>query len=265
MQTAVELHAGGLTLRGMLHKPDRISGKVPVVAIFHGFTGVKTEAHFVFVKLSRLLEKKGIASVRFDFGGSGESDGDFFDMTISKELADAKAILAYIKALPFADAERIGIVGLSMGGVIASLLAGDCREDVRALCLWAPARNMRQLYLARDSRAGDLSGISEDEKEALIKRGYKDQYGLALSTDYLFDAEALDLVGRAAAFDKNVLIVHGGGDQVVPIENSSAYMEAYGSRAKFLRIEGADHVFSSISWETELLEHTTGFLTKELL
>lgn len=84
MQNAVELQSRGLTLRGMLHIPANISGKIPMVVIFHGFTGNKMEPHFILVKLSRLLETKGIASVRFDFAGSGESDGDFSEMTISK-------------------------------------------------------------------------------------------------------------------------------------------------------------------------------------
>lgn len=60
----------------MLHVPGDANGKLPIVCIYHGFTGNKMEPHFIFIKLSRLLEKKGIASVRFDFGGSGEGDGD---------------------------------------------------------------------------------------------------------------------------------------------------------------------------------------------
>jgi alpha/beta superfamily hydrolase len=89
MQKAVEIQSRNLTLRGMLHIPEGVSGKVPIVCIFHGFTGNKMEPHFIFVKLSRMLEARGIASIRFDFGGSGESDGDFIDMTISHELEEA--------------------------------------------------------------------------------------------------------------------------------------------------------------------------------
>ena len=58
MQKAIELVSQGLTLRGMLHMPENVPGKVPVVVIFHGFTGNKMEPHFIFVKLSRMLEKK---------------------------------------------------------------------------------------------------------------------------------------------------------------------------------------------------------------
>ena len=139
MQKAVELKSQGLTLRGMLHMPDSATHKVPVVVIFHGFTGNKMEPHFIFVKLSRMLEKKGIASVRFDFGGSGESDGYFINMTLSGEIRDAHNILDYVKKLDGIDPERIGLVGLSMGGSVASALAGERKDEINSLCLWAPA------------------------------------------------------------------------------------------------------------------------------
>ena len=66
MQKAVELRSQGLTLRGMLHMPDNTTHKVPVVVLFHGLTGSKMAPHFIFVKLSSMHEKKGIASVRFE-------------------------------------------------------------------------------------------------------------------------------------------------------------------------------------------------------
>ena len=115
MQKAVELQSGELTLRGMLHIPEGITGKIHMVCIFHGFTGNKMEPHFIFVKLSRMLAAKGIASVRFDFGGSGESDGDFVDMTISKELAEAKLILDFAKSQDFVDTSKIKMsIGIIM-------------------------------------------------------------------------------------------------------------------------------------------------------
>ena len=86
-------------------------------------------------------------------------------MTLFTELEDAKAILEYAKSLPFADPERIGVVGLSLGGTIASVLAGDRREDVAALCLWAPAGDMKRRI---------LEDWTEAEIQALRSRGWWD-------------------------------------------------------------------------------------------
>lgn len=265
MQKAIEIQSNGLNLRGMLHVPEGMPGKIPVVCMFHGFTGNRIETHFLFARLSRELEKAGIASLRVDMGGSGESDGEFFNMTISKEVEDAKAILGYARSLDFADTGRIGLVGLSMGGVIASMTAGDCNEQVRALCLWAPAYNMRQIFLGRDTLNQDFTELSEAQKAEMFARGWKDFSGLALSVNYLADLESLDLVGRAAAYDKNVLIVHGDGDVVVPIENSDKYLKAYGGKARLHVVSGADHTFSGVEWIEELCGQTVSFLKRELL
>ena len=111
--------------------------------------------HFIFVKLSRLLESAGIASIRFDFCGSGESDGDFVDMTMSTELEDANNILNYVRTLGFVDNDNVGIVGLSMGGAIASMLSGNRKSDIKTMCLWAPAGNMDKVILDKHYIAGN--------------------------------------------------------------------------------------------------------------
>ncbi|MBZ4647158.1 MAG: alpha/beta hydrolase [Clostridia bacterium] len=95
MQQAIELRCDGLTLRGMIHIPELGKSKYPFVAIYHGFTGNKMEPQFMFVRLSRELEKAGVGSVRFDFSGSGESDGLFEDMSVSNEIKEAKPVLLH--------------------------------------------------------------------------------------------------------------------------------------------------------------------------
>ncbi|AUS96698.1 alpha/beta hydrolase [Clostridium thermosuccinogenes] len=254
MQKAVELQSRGLTLRGMLHVPENHEGKVPVVLIFHGFTGNKMEPHFIFVKLSRLLESKGIASVRFDFGGSGESDGDFVDMTLSGELQDAINILDYAKTLDFVDTSRIGVVGLSMGGAVGGMLAGERKEDIRALCLWAPAGNMKEAILSR---------YSDENLSALNKSGYIDLGGLLLGKGFVEDIMKVDIIGKTAQYDKNVLILHGDNDTAVPVETSDRYLEVFEKRCLLHIIEGADHTFNRKNWEDEVLEHTAAFLQEE--
>ena len=151
-------------IKRMLHTPDGFTGKVPMALIFHGFTGNKMEPHFIFVKLSRMLEKAGIASLRFDFLGSGESDGEFKDMTLSGELKDAEAILEYAKSLDFVDQDKIYAVGLSMGGAVASMLAGLHSEDIAALCLWAPAGNMGEL-IQNSIREMEAAGVNISKME----------------------------------------------------------------------------------------------------
>ena len=71
----------GLTLRSTIHVPDGPADTAWPTAVFvHGFSSNRIEV-VSFVGMSRLLQRNGIASVRFDLSGHGESDGDFFDVT----------------------------------------------------------------------------------------------------------------------------------------------------------------------------------------
>jgi fermentation-respiration switch protein FrsA (DUF1100 family) len=261
MQKVIEIESRGLILRGMLHTPEDTDGKLPVVCIYHGFTGNKMEPHFIFVKLSRLLEKKGIASVRFDFGGSGESDGDFIDMTISKELEDAKAVLNYAKALDFAATDRIGVVGLSLGGAVSGMLAGDCRDNIKTLCLWAPAGSINTI----------LERISDDKMQKAHKMGFIDVGeiipgwgGLALGIRFIEELSRLDVYKKAALYNKKVLLIHGGKDEIVSLNVSEKYLKIYGKNGILHVIQGADHTFNKLEWEKEVLDHTVEFLECEL-
>ena len=187
MQTAVELEVNGLTLRGMLHRPENCQPS-PMVVAYHGFTGQKTESHFLFVKLSRALAAAGLACLRFDFSGSGESDGDFAAMTFGGEIAEAKAVLDYARSLPFANPARIFLVGLSMGGAIASIVAGDEPAKTRAIVLLAPAGNMPALIEAR---------ITPEAKAQLATEGRIDIGGHWLGKEFCEELQAWAIYERA--------------------------------------------------------------------
>ena len=174
MQKYVEIKRDGLTLRGMLHVPDNVSSKVPMVILLHGFCDDRNEINFVHNELSQRLCDAGIASVRFDMNGSGESDGRFEDMTISSEILDAKAMLNYVESLDFVDSKKIALHGCSLGGCVASMVAGQCKERVQALSLWCPAPDLVYNLKKHLTLCGqDVSNIDKD--------GCADVEGLKLS------------------------------------------------------------------------------------
>ncbi len=125
----------GLSLAGLLNIPS--DGNFPLVILLHGFTGWKEEKHIE--TLADDLEKLGIAALRFDAPGSGESDGTFEkDYTLTNYIASVADVLGYAKDLPGVDAERIGIWGHSMGGFVA--LASAVRyPGFKAVCCCQPS------------------------------------------------------------------------------------------------------------------------------
>ena len=126
-------------LRGVVELPTvSVKGKLPVCIVFHGLTGFRDEAHLV--ALSDSLRARGVAVVRFNFNGHGDSDGEFINMTLDNEFEDAKAVFGYVESLPWVDTGRIYVAGHSQGGLEAGLLAGELGfPRVARLLLLAPA------------------------------------------------------------------------------------------------------------------------------
>lgn len=233
--------------------PTTEAGPRPAVILLHGFTANKLQEHRMFLKLCRRLEDMGIASFRYDFLGSGESDGDFTDMTVSREVEEAKAIVTSVKGDPRVDANRITLLGLSMGGLVAGIVAGDCADAILNLVLIAPAGTMYERMMA--GPLGDMVRSGNWIPEAA------DAWGNLFSREFVTDLATQDAFGRARSFGGDVLIVHGTKDESVPFQVAHQYQTAsFAGRATLHFVENADHTFNQYAWESELIQTVCDFL-----
>ncbi len=217
----------------------------PVIVMFHGFTGNHIENRFIFARLSRSLEKAGISSIRFDFRGSGNSDGTFEDMTLSSEISDARVVVDYAKSR--FDA-KIGVLGLSMGGTVALLSAPDLNPD--ALCLWAPASKNAEIFA--------LNGMPKELENSL------DVGGISVSPDFVREIFTLDAFSNAKKYAGPVSILHGTDDPTVPFKYSQALVEEF-KNATLFPVESSNHTFTSVEWSTFVINKTVEFFSNELI
>lgn len=245
VEESIEIGCSGRILRGIQTRP--VQGQSPVVIIYHGFCGSKIGPHFIFVRLARELAKQGIASVRFDFYGSGESDGVFSDMTLSTEIEDAKLIYEWASKREYVERNNKFLLGLSMGGLITSLIAPDY-DDINSIVLWSPAGNMLQV-------------AEESAKNAFYTSdGYADIEGLLINKEFINDLRKYDIYNTAKNYKKSALIIHGTKDEVVPIEFGKKYKVKYGEKSKFIEVKGADHVFQRSDWKGTVIRETTKYI-----
>ncbi|MEE1760866.1 alpha/beta hydrolase [Streptomyces sp. SP18BB07] len=248
-------HAG-LTLRSTLHIPaGPPEARHPTVVFVHGFTSNRIELPN-FVAMSRLLAAEGIASVRFDLSGHGESDGDFFDVTITGEIAETRSVLSTVRTLDFVDPERIGLVGMSMGGVVASITAGE-EPGITALCLWSPAA-----VAPFEIGSGYLKG--RELAPEIAEKGYVDADGHRMSAALVEDIAGLDVYGRSGAYTGPVHILHGDKDVIAPLEYARRYLDHYGANAELEIVEGADHGWGSVPHRAALHGSTLSFFRRHL-
>ncbi len=256
MQTPVEIINNGHTLRGTLHIPNVPKTKVPMVIFFHGFSATRTEYSFSFVEVSKELEKLGVASVRFDFMGSGESDGELTKMSIETEISDGAAILDYVKLLEFVDTQRIALLGMSFGGLAASVLAGRRCEDVKALCLWAPAS-----IVAKDAHKGFVAGA---DIRSVLTTGVGELNGLLVGQRFLADLKKLNWQAELKAYKHNCIMIWGENDAIITPEVVQDYENALGERLEKCELSGVGHGFETYEARRQKLDVTLRFLREEL-
>ena len=137
----VLISAGANSLAGTLSQPE---GQGPFTALLlitgsGGQTRDEEVAGFaIFRELTRFFLTQGWAVLRCDDRGIGSSTGDAATVTTHTNTDDAEAALRWLMARKEVDAQRIGVLGHSEGGVIAPILAGRV-PSIAFLVLLAPA------------------------------------------------------------------------------------------------------------------------------
>lgn len=246
----------GQRIAATVHLPDGV-GPHPAVVLCHGFTGMRLEAHFLFVKTSRALERAGIASLRFDFRGSGESEGEFRDMTVETEVSDALRAVDEVCGLSEVDPERMGVLGLSLGGLVAACVTGFDKR-IRSTVLWSAVADLPQTLGRR---------LDEEGRRQLQEQGYLDIGGHALGKGFLDRLRALDPLELVAKSSKPLFIVHGSADESVPLEHADRYERAAGHgrrRVEKFIVSGAEHTYASLRHEQVVIERTVAWFSETL-
>jgi len=255
VEEPVAFRVDGEQVVGMYHHAKRTPA--PGVLMLHGFRGNKQEAHRLFVIAARRLARAGFGVLRFDFRGSGDSEGDFSGTTVGRQLADARAALAWLRDRPGIDAEHVAVIGLSLGGMIAAFLLGEAGGP-EAGVLWAPVARPADA-VRRHAKQGEVSNI--------IVGGKLDMDGWPVSRRFvlgLLRRRPLKAIRKAVG---PVLLIHGDADDRVPLDDSRAYehvLRTVGVPVELYVVRGSGHTFDSLDWQEEVIARTEEWLRRVL-
>ena len=240
---------GGVTLGGTLTRPRAVaaSGRVPAVVLLHGSTASdrnnsRLPLPGLFWQLADTLGRRGIAVLRYDQRGIGESSGASDSATVQVRAADARAALAYLRRRTDVDPARLGVLGLSEGALAALLVAapegaattGPVPRGVAGSALGSDPPVCAVVLVSSPGRPGRELSAYQNLVHAKRFSALRDSALTAALAAARAEDDSVLRVGRGheaalLAFDPEaaarrvrvpVLVVHGATDLQVPAEDA---------------------------------------------
>ncbi len=203
--------------------------------------------------ISRALNNYGIAVLRFDFTGLGESEGEFADTNFTSNVSDLVCAADFL-AQEY-QAPSI-LIGHSLGGA-AVIFAAERIPSIRALAtVGAPASPAHVSHLF----SGGLDEI-EAKGEAEVNIGGRP---FRLKKDFIDDIQAVNLEEVLQRLKKPLLVAHSPQDMTVEIENAKRIYHYAKHPKSFISIDGADHLLTDAKDSTYIGNVIAGWVERYL-
>ena len=259
------------TIYATVQLPGKLarSGDMPLAVLCHGFTGSRAgDGHFA--PLAQELAAQGIATVRLDFPGCGDSTEPFTAYTLSNMADDVESAILYMQSTY--GTGPTALVGHSMGGRLASLYPQLGQYPVTALALWSPA-NGTGLHGLEFLNSNDFAAVEELAARADAE-GSVAAWGVTLSADYIDGMRDSDPNAVLRASGLPVLLTYSGNERILSdttqSETQAAVESLPGGQIVLDSFVNGDHNYTSEDSDTnarldaDLRQITVTFLTSHL-
>jgi len=225
-----------IKLCGLLSKMNDSNN---IIVLCHGLKGDKTERNS-FNKLVEKLQNQKINSFRFDFRGHGESSGNDYEMTVTKEVEDLEKTIEMLQNKGFIE---FVILGASFGGSIMSLIDYNKYNTIKGLICW---------YGALDYKATieDEGFFSEEHRKIAERDGFYPIESKRTGKVFKLGLSLFQEINKIVPYKKlievdlPILFVHGLIDNMVPYQLSQKICLMC-KNAKIELIENGNHTFNN--------------------
>ncbi len=239
------LNRNGDKLSAVLHKPKNETKSIVLVS--SSFKGDK-DYQPIIKKFCEKACEEGIAALRYDYYGSGESEGKYEESTVNTHIHDLLDVIEFVRNL---DYEKISLAGLSLGTTISWMVTDD---HIRSLILWSPPFNLKWLYERYISNF-------ENNNYILIKRQFDDKV-MKISKKFIEQCKDLDMKDIIKKSKAPALVVYGTEDHGIKLETIKEYYEMINSEKELLVIEGGDHNYMKEDAREKCMQKSIDWLKK---
>jgi len=235
---------------------------LPVVIMLHGTASSKNEVGNLYKRLAEKLAKKNIASLRFDFAGSGASSVDYKVYNLKSAVNDVINVYQYIQQQKQLEHNSIHLLGFSQGGLIAQLAAVNATLPVASMVTWSS--------VAGDGISSFQPFFTQYEQEAIDNGFAKIKYPwldkpLNFSLQWFEQIRHNRSLSQMAMYQGKLLAIAGDADKTVPWRNSLSLIKgAKQAQTSLYLIKNANHIFNVLADNSAEL-NTDQSLTEELL
>lgn len=221
--------SSGDALAGVLDMPDQEPAAYALLA--HCFTGGKD--YQATRRVSRALTARGLAVLRFDFTGLGDSEGDFADTTFSTRVTDIRLAADHLREHYRAPSL---LIGHSLGGAAVLATASEIAEACAVVSIAAPSDPAHVTHLFAASTAE-----IEAHGQAEVNVGGRP---FIIGKEFLDDLREQRQRERIAELGLPLLLLHSPQDTVVGIDNAAGIYTAARHPKSFISLDGADHLLT---------------------
>lgn len=270
-EETVEFNVQGQKVVGTLNLPDGVENP-PVILLLHGFSGSRDELEIpavtegIYERAARIWAERGVASLRIDYRFNGDSDGEFADSTMSAHVEDGLAALDYLATSGKVDADRMALVGWSMGGAVGSAVAARTSHELDAVALWAPGVNMAASLTSMFGPDVIKAGLKSTDAPVKVTLPWGAE--IELKAAFFESLFQLDPVAEITAYRGPLFVAVGTNDEVVfPQPASGQVLLDYHDGDEELFVRPMDHVFNAFAGTEqvdELIDATGAFILKHL-
>lgn len=243
--------------------------ELPLVVLCHGFTGNRQgDGHFA--PLAEDLAAHGIATVRLDFAGCGDSTEPYANYTLANMAADVDSVIGYMQDTY--GTGKTALVGHSMGGRLASLYPQLGQYPVTALALWSPANGtgLQGLeFLSIDNFAAVEELAARADAEGSVAA-----WGVELSAAYIDGMRDSDPNAALQESGLPVLLTYSGNERILSdttqTETKAAVESLPDGQVVLDLFVNGDHNYTSedpatnTQLDADLRQVTVDFLTSHL-